>query len=70
VPIGPLIDLLAFWALMALGSFSLAVAAFVLFAISRLGVAGGGAIGVGIGALAIAGIVCMERAFVFWWRLR
>jgi hypothetical protein len=67
VPTREFFNLLAFWALLAIGSFCAAVAVFAGIAVVSFDVAVDYRILI---ALAVCAVVCINRAFVYWWRMR
>lgn len=67
VPTREFFDLLAFWALLGGGAFCAAVAIFAIVAVVALDMPIDLRI---VAALAVVAVVCIERAFVFWWRMR
>jgi hypothetical protein len=70
VPVLPMVEFLAFWVLLSIGSFCVAIVGFAIWvAASKSFPLDRRMIG-GIIALAIVAVVCIERAFVFWWRIR
>ncbi len=69
VPVEPFLYFLAFWALLGLGTFAIAAAGFICFAVASLGVAGTWPMALTIVGLATAGVIAVSSAFVFWWRL-
>ncbi len=70
VPVRPLVEFVAFWTLLSLGAFCAAISGFALLGGASLGFHLTRALTVAMVAVAIAAIVLIERAFVFWWRMR
>lgn len=67
VPTKEFFDLLAFWALLGIGTFCAALAVFAAVAVFAFGVDVDWRIFLTLGVTAV---VCIERAFFFWWRMR
>ena len=70
LPFRPMLDFVAFWALLGIGAFCAAAAAFMVIAAAELDFHFDVATGAIAVALAGSAIVLINRAFVFWWRLR
>ena len=70
VPLRPLVDFVAFWVLLSIGAFAAAVVGFALYASTRLTLHLDRMMTVGLAALGVVAIVCLERAMHFWWRMR
>lgn len=70
VPVRPMVDFVAFWMLLSIGAFSAAIAGFAIWAAAAMSFRLDRLMIGGVVVLALAAVVCIERAFVFWWRIR
>ena len=65
-----MVDFVAFWMLLSIGSFCAAIVGFAIWAAASKSFQLDRPMIGGVVALAIVAVVCIERAFVFWWRIR